>query len=252
MVRALALGAVLVAVGCKSGATSSDDPELQVSSQPAKGSAGGFSANLGAELGMGSATGAGSAVSGSGSGSGSAASASATESASATGSESATGSGSATDDGTAMTGAASTSGAAPVAVSAEVAAIKLTLTPGWERDVGEGGTFSRFVSVPRTGQSALFKFHYGYEDARAPEDRAAYKKFLTESQILRVLNDRQRGTAWLLEGKDATGAQAFRMVVIYGGKRLVCWGSLYKDSSLGDVRDEVVIQARKICESISL
>ena len=219
MVRTLALGAVLLAIGCKSGAGSSDDPELQVTAEPSKGSAGGFSANLGAELGM--------------------------EKGDRPHLSPAAGSGS-----------ASGSGAAPassgVAVSAEIAAIKLTLMPGWERDAGEGGTISRFVRVERTGQSALFKFHYGYEDARAPEDRAAYKKFLTESQILRVLNDRQRGTAWLLEGKDATGGQAFRMVVLYGGKRLVCWGSDYKGSSLGDVRDEVVIQARKICESISL
>jgi hypothetical protein len=213
MFRALASGAVvavLAVIGCKSGADSSDDPGLEVTSETSKGSARGFSASLGAELGMGSA---------------------APESASESGSGSGSGSGS----------------LAPVAVAADLAAIKLMLLPGWERDVGEGGTFSRSVNIERTGQPALFKFHYGYEDPRAPVERDAYKKFLTESQILRVLNDRQRGTAWLLEGKDA-----FRMVVVYDGKRLVCWGSHYKGSLLGEVRDEVVTQARNICESISL
>ncbi|HVK88508.1 MAG TPA: hypothetical protein VM513_30530 [Kofleriaceae bacterium] len=137
-------------------------------------------------------------------------------------------------------------------VSAELAAIKLSLLPNWERDVGEGGTISLFVNVQRTGQSERFKFHYGYEDAGAPQDREAYKKFLADTKVLRVSTDRQRGTAWLLEGRDPSGSQAFRMVVVYGGKRLVCYGSLYKDSALGDFRDEVLTQAKKICESISL
>lgn len=139
-----------------------------------------------------------------------------------------------------------------MAVTADLAAIQLSLLPNWDRDVGEAGTISLFVKVQRTGQSELFKFYYGYEDPKAPTDRDAYKKFLTETKVLKVQNDRQRGTAWLLEGTDSSGGSAFRIVVLYGGKRLVCYGSQYKDSALGDFRDEVILQARKICESISL
>ena len=42
------------------------------------------------------------------------------------------------------------------------------------------------------------------------------------------------------------------MVVIYGGKKLICYGSLYKDSGLGDLRDQTVIQAKQICETLTL
>lgn len=304
MLRSLALGAVLAVVGCKSN-TRSDDPELGVTNVPSKGSAGGFSASLGAELAgsgaavsppttapTGSSTGApaaGSTTTGSpaasntalgvalaasgsptgGAGSGTAsASGTGTPSGSASGTASGTGAASAGSTGAASgttgavsasgstnagsTGAGTATGAAPVKVPAELAAIKLSLLPNWERDVGEAGTISLFVNVQRTGQTERFEFHYGYENPSAPVEREMYKKFLADSKLLRVSTDRQRGTAWLLEGRDATGGQAFRMVVVYGGKRLVCYGSLYKDSSLGDVRDEVLIAAKKICESISL
>jgi hypothetical protein len=42
------------------------------------------------------------------------------------------------------------------------------------------------------------------------------------------------------------------MVVLYGGKRLICGGTLYKESPLGDLRDQVIIQAKQICESVTL
>ncbi len=46
------------------------------------------------------------------------------------------------------------------------------------------------------------------------------------------------------------------MLVTYGGKRLVCFGSLYKDkvaTALGpDLRDKVVNTAKKICETLAL
>jgi hypothetical protein len=84
-------------------------------------------------------------------------------------------------------------------------------------------------------------------------------KWLAEQKILGgsgaggiVGLNRQRGAAWYLEGVDGAGAPAFRYQVTYGGKRLICYGSLYKESSLGDLRDEVIMQAKKICESITL
>ena len=146
---------------------------------------------------------------------------------------------------------------APIVLSAELKAIQLSLLPNWKRDVEGAGTFSLLVdvqsvqSVQSKGETAVFKFFYGYDDPRAPSDREAYKKFLTDSKILTVVTDRQRGAAWYIEGTDASGP-AFRVVVTYGGKRLVCYGSLYKRSDFGDTRDEVIIQAKKICETLQL
>ncbi|MEO8704795.1 MAG: hypothetical protein ABI867_32385 [Kofleriaceae bacterium] len=150
-------------------------------------------------------------------------------------------------------------GAPRVAVkpSAEVAAIKLSLSPNWDRDVGEAGTISLVVKVPggKPDETRVFSFRYGYEEAKAPADRDAYKKWLADNKVLTVILDRQRGAAWYLEGTDGGGAPAFRLVVNYGGKKLICGGSLYKDVSsnqLGDIRDKTIIQAKEICESVAL
>ncbi len=140
---------------------------------------------------------------------------------------------------------------APVVLTPELKAIQLSLLPNWKRDVEGAGTISLLVDVQSKGETQVFKFFYGYDDPRAPMDREAYKKFLTDSKILTVTGDRQRGAAWYVEGTDASGP-AFRVLVTYGGKRLVCYGSLYKGSGFGDIRDEVIIQAKKICETIQL
>jgi hypothetical protein len=139
--------------------------------------------------------------------------------------------------------------------SAELAAIKISLSPNWDRDVGEAATISLVVKVPGKDDTKVFAFRYGYEDPKAPADRDAYKKWLADSKILTVNLDRQRGAAWYLEGVDGAGAPAFRFLVNYGGKKLICGGLLYKDaasSKLGDIRDKTVIQAKEICESVTL
>ena len=77
----------------------------------------------------------------------------------------------------------------------------------------------------------------------------------TAPKILTVDLNRQRGSAWYLQGTDGTGAPAFRYLVNYGGKKLVCGGLLYKDAAsnqLGDLRDKVIIQAKEICETLAL
>jgi len=130
----------------------------------------------------------------------------------------------------------------------ELKAIKLSLEPNWDRDAVEAGS----ISLYEKNANVTFKFNYGYEDPKAPTNRDAYKKFLTETGALKVALDRQSAAAWYIEGTDAAGKAAFRVVVTYGGKRLVCYGSLYKDSGLGDLRDSVLLQAKKICESIQL
>jgi hypothetical protein len=144
----------------------------------------------------------------------------------------------------------------PVKVPTDLAAIKISLLPNWDRDVGAAGTFQYVVRVKGTQNTKTFVFHYGYDDPRAPTDRDQYKKYLQESKLLAgEIKDRQRGSAWFLEGADASGLPAFRYVVLYGGKHLICYGSLYKDADsnrLGDDRDQTVIQAKQICETLAL
>jgi hypothetical protein len=112
------------------------------------------------------------------------------------------------------------------------------------------------VRIKGTQSTKTFVFHYGYDDPKAPADHDQYKKYLQDAKLLTgELKDRQRGGAWFLEGVDVTGAPAFRYQVLYGGKRLVCYGSLYKDvesNKLGDDRDQTVIQAKQICETLAL
>lgn len=139
--------------------------------------------------------------------------------------------------------------------SAEVAAIKLSLEPNWDRDIGEAGTISLVVKVSGTDSTRVFAFRYGYEDAKAPSDRDAYKKWLADNNILKPNMDRQHGGSWYLEGVDGSGVPAFRSIVVWGGRKLICGGSLYKDAvsnQLGDIRDKTVLQAKAICETIAL
>ena len=141
---------------------------------------------------------------------------------------------------------------APIAMTPELKAIQLSLLPNWKRDVVEPATISLEVDVQSKNVKETFLFHYGYEDPKAPTDREAFKKYLAGAKILTVTTDRQRGAAWYLEGTDARGQIAFRLIVTFGGKRLYCGGSSYKSNDLGDIRDEVVVQAKKICETVAL
>jgi hypothetical protein len=143
-----------------------------------------------------------------------------------------------------------------VKVPPELAAIQLKLAPKWDRDIDEAGTVVRTIDA--VSHEVAFVFHYGYDDPSAPKDRDAYMKFLADKKLLLPANpekpllNRQRGATWYLEGVDGNGAPAFRYVVLYGDKHLICGGPLYKDTGLGDLRDEVMVQAKAICESISM
>jgi hypothetical protein len=139
----------------------------------------------------------------------------------------------------------------PVTPPAELAAIKLNMEPNWDRDAGEAGT----ISLQVKGSQKTFVFRYGLDDPKAPTDRDQYKKWLGDQHLLNVTLDRQRGAAWYLEGTNGDGAPAFRYLVNYGGKHIICGGLLYKDpesNKLGDIRDRVIIQAKQICESMTL
>lgn len=143
---------------------------------------------------------------------------------------------------------------------ADIGAIKLSLLPNWDRDYGEAGTISLVVKVPGTDKTQVFAFRYGYEDPKAPSDREAYKKWLAETGVLKApadkpLIDRQRGSTWYLEGVDGSGSPVFRNIVVFGGKKLICGGSLYRDAAhntLGDIRDKTVLQAKEICGDLGL
>jgi hypothetical protein len=160
--------------------------------------------------------------------------------------------------GTTSAGLVIQSGGGPtkkVTVPADLAAIKFGMLPNWDRDVQEAGTLSLAVKIPGSSSSAVFVFRYGYEDPGAPAEREAYKKWLADKRLLTVRQDRQAGSSWFLEGNDGSGRPAFRVVVSWGGKKLICYGSLYRDaesSKLGDLRDQTVLQAKQICESIAL
>lgn len=136
-------------------------------------------------------------------------------------------------------------------------AIKMDMEPNWDRDYETAGTISFVLKVPNSTDTRVFNFHYGYDLTAAPTEHEAYKKYLADQKVLNVTLDRQRGAAWYLEGKDGTtNNPAFRMEVTFGGKRLVCYGSLYKDkesTAFGpDLRDKVVNTAKKICETLAL
>jgi hypothetical protein len=138
---------------------------------------------------------------------------------------------------------------------ADIAAIKFDLEPNWERDMGEAATISLVVKVPATNDARLFSVRYGYEDQAAPADCDQYRKYLEDKGAMKVTMNRQRGAACYVEGADRGGAMAFRYLLTYGGKRLMCHGSLYKDpasAALGDLRDKVLQQAKKICETLAL
>jgi hypothetical protein len=142
-----------------------------------------------------------------------------------------------------------------VTVPADLAAIKFGMLPNWERDVQAAGTLSLAVKIPGRGDSAVFVFRYGYEAADAPKERDKYKAWLAEKRLLTVRQDRQASGAWILEGDDGRGNPAFRVVVNWGERKLICYGSLYRDAAsnrLGDLRDQTVLQAKQICETVAL
>jgi hypothetical protein len=146
----------------------------------------------------------------------------------------------------------------PIKVPAELASIKLSLLPNWDRDVDAPGTFQYVVRIKGTQSTKTFTFHYGYDDPAVPAEETTdqYKKYLQETKrFLGDIRDRQRGGALFLEGNDSAGMPSFRYVVLYSGHRLVCYGSLYKDAEsnrLGDDRDQTLIQAKQICETLAL
>ncbi len=261
---------VLVGLAVASGGCKSDTDESTTPASSGGGGSGssaaskpGFGAELNADLTGGSGSGSGSAAAtATGSGSPAAGSGNGSAAAVAVAPASGSGAGSAKPPVVAAGSNApipnapppSTSPRVPAKVPADIAAIKLSLQPNWDRDIGDPATISLVVKRP-SGAPAVFTFNYGYDDPRAPIDRDAYLKFLTDSKILVVTVNRQRGSAWYIEGTDASGAPSFRYLVNYGGKHLICGGLLYKDkesSAMGDIRDEVVNQAKKICETLAL
>jgi hypothetical protein len=150
--------------------------------------------------------------------------------------------------------AAGSAAALPLVPS--IATIKLTLLKNWQRDAKEPGTFSIVLPVA-SGDVAetAFAFEYGVEPDGTPTAREAYKAWLGTQAIMLVEKERQRGSTWFLEGKNATGHPMFRSFVKYGNRIIFCGGSAYKDgdqAKLGELRDQVLIQAKQICETVTM
>ena len=143
----------------------------------------------------------------------------------------------------------------PTKVPADLAAIKFDLEPNWDRDYDGPGTFGFVLKIPNTTDTRVFSFHYGYDDPKAPADCDEYKTWVGDAKSVTVTLERQRGAACYIEGTDAGNEPVFLYHLVYGGKHLLCYGLLYKDAAdnkLGNLRDEVLMQAKKICETITL
>ena len=238
MSRWLSVPLVVLIAGCNGSEANEDTKPTSTGSAIQKGSAGGFSASLSADLSKGSDAKAGSD-----------AKVGDAKAGDAKGSDAKAGDAKGSDAKVATP--VVVPHPPPVSTPAELAAIKLNMEPNWDRDTVAAGTISLVVK----GEAKPFVFQYGLDDPKAPIDREQYKKFLDDQKLLHVTLDRQRGAAWYLEGTNGDGAPAFRYLVNYGGKHLICGGLLYKDpesNKLGDIRDRVIIQAKQICESMSL
>jgi hypothetical protein len=146
--------------------------------------------------------------------------------------------------------------AASAPVVPSIATIKLTLLKNWQRDAKESGTFSIVLPIPSgEGAETAFVFQYGVEPDGTPTAREDYKVWLGSQAIMLVEKERQRGSTWFLEGKNATGHPMFRSFVKYGNRIIFCGGSAYKDgdqAKLGELRDQVLIQAKQICETVTM
>ncbi len=174
------------------------------------------------------ATGSGSAGSGSapaGSGSGSAGSGSDTM---AAGSGSGAGSGSAVvDDG-----------------------IKFDKLPdGWDAGEGKLDTYEAVNDSKFPVDNASFVFEYAVDPKDMPTDPKEYAAVLDKGGFKVTKNEKTAN------GHYYESADAFRYVVVAGDKRIHCGGPLYNSddyNKIPEVRNRVVAEAKKICQTAKL
>ena len=171
-----------------------------------------------------------STASGSGSGSGSAAAGSGSAAA---------GSGS----GTAMAGSGSGSAAPDDGIKFD------KLPDGWEAGGGKLDTFEAVNDSKFPVDNASFVFEYAVEAKDMPTDPKEYAAVLDKGGF-KVTKNEKTANGHYYESEDA-----FRYVVVAGDKRIHCGGSLYKSddyNKIPAVRDKVVAEAKKICQTAKL
>ena len=189
----------------------------------------------------GSSTASGSARAGSAAGSGSAPAGSAAGSGS--GSDPAAGSGSGSN-------MAAGSGSASEMINDP--GIKFDKLPdGWDAGAGKLDTFEAVNDSKFPVDNATFIFEYGLDAKDLPADPKEYAAVLEKSGALEKVTKNEK-TA---NGHYYESADAFRYVIVAGDKRIHCGGSLYKNddyNKIPKVRDRVIAEAKKICQTAKL
>lgn len=189
------------------------------------------------------ATASGSAPAGSGSaaqaGSGSAAAAG-----SGSGSAVAAGSGSDAPNAVENTGSGAGSGsAAPDPVKFD------KLPDGWQAGEGKLDTFEAVNESKFPVDNASFVFEYGVEAKDMPTEPKEYAAILEKSGF-KAIKTEKTPTGMYFESEDS-----FRYSVGSGDKRVYCGGSLYKSddyNKIPAVRDKVIAEAKKLCQTAKL
>ncbi len=162
--------------------------------------------------------------------------------------------------GTAMAGSGSGSGSGVAAGSGSGSANEMIDDPGikfdklpdgWEAGAGKLDTFEAVNDTKFPVDNATFIFEYGLDAKDLPTDPKEYAAVLEKSGVLEKITKNEK-TA---NGHYYESADAFRYVIVTGDKRIHCGGSLYKSEDydkIPKVRDKVIAEAKKICQTAKL
>ncbi len=128
------------------------------------------------------------------------------------------------------------------------------LTGGWQAGDGKLDTFEAVNESEFPVDNATFVFEYGLDSKDLPADPKEYAAVLEKSGVMEKIV-KQEKTA---NGHYYESAHGFRYVINAGDKRIHCGGPLYNDDAHKDyekipkVRDKVVAEAKKICQTAKL
>jgi hypothetical protein len=123
------------------------------------------------------------------------------------------------------------------------------LPDGWEAGGGKLDTFEAVNDSKFPVDNASFVFEYAVEAKDMPTDPKEYAAVLDKGGF-KVTKNEKTANGHYYESEDA-----FRYVVVAGDKRIHCGGSLYKSddyNKIPAVRDKVVAEAKKICQTAKL
>ncbi len=159
------------------------------------------------------------------------------------------GSGSAAGSGSDTMAAGSGSGAGSGSAVADDGIKFEKLPDGWEAGAGKLDTFEAVNDSKFPVDNASFVFEYAVDPKDMPTDPKEYAAVLDKGGF-KVTKNEKTANGFYYESEDA-----FRYVVVAGDKRLHCGGSLYKTddyNKIPAVRDKVVAEAKKICQTAKM